>query len=99
MPACSETKKIASPGLRAVAAASSRALVVGQKLRNRPLGLLGQHEIRHARKAERLPSLDGLVEEAARLVRRAWRDNCPHDAPGRHRLREHRKARVAEDLA
>src|SRR5882762_9049559 len=42
------------------------ARFLGEKLCNRPFGLLGQHEVRDARQSQRLARLDRLVEEAAR---------------------------------
>ena len=82
LPASSDTKKIASPGLAPVAAVSSAALVVGQKLRDRPFGLLGQHEVRDAGETQRLarprPSCRRSCAISRPLRARQWRARpCP----------------------
>ena len=91
-----EENRVARLGARCCGQLGS--FVVGQKLRNRALGLLREHQIRDAREAQRLPDLDRLVEETARFLGRAWCNNCAHDIAGGNRLREHRKAGVAKDL-
>ena len=72
--------------------------IVGQEFRDRTFRLLRQHQVRHAGQAERLPYLDRFVEEAARSLGGAGRDNRPNHASGRHRFRKYAEARVAENL-
>ena len=94
--ACSDTKKIASPGFAPVAARTARAaLVVGQKLRKRALRPARPAPgTRRPPRPSDSPSLDRLVEEAARLLGGAWRNNRAHDVARRDRLREHRELGV-----